>query len=186
MKRTSAATSLALLFTTVFVLGIGSGAQAEESLSVNMNFSGTNVATTHNLGPNTITDETHLTGNGSLEAFSFRELHADGASPQPPVGCSGPNFAVVAGAGVFTFEDGSLLVVTVADGSACIDLAAGNAAITVNYQISGGTGRFREASGELRMSGTLMVVLRDASNAPVLLTNTGRIKGTLFGVKHWE
>jgi len=185
MKRTSTATSLALLFTTVFVLGIGSGAQAEESRSVKMKFSGTNVATTHNLRPNTVTDETHLTGNGSLGAFTFRELHADDPS-QHPDGCSGPSFVVVAGAGVFTFEDGSLLVVTVADGSACIDLAAGNAAITVNYQISGGTGRFREASGELRMLGTLMVVLLNASNAPVLLTNTGRIKGTIFGVKHWE
>ena len=186
MKRTSTATSLAVLFTTVFVLGIGPGAQADESQSVKMKFSGTNVPTTINLRPNTTTDETHLIGYGSLGAFTFRELHADGASPQPPVGCSGPNFAVVAGAGVFTFEDGSLLVVTVADGSACIDLAAGNAAITVNYQISGGTGRFREASGELTMSGTLVVVLRTASNAPALLTNTGRIKGTIFGVKHSE
>jgi hypothetical protein len=185
MKRTSTATSLAVLFTTVFVLGIGSGAQADESRSVKMKFSGSNVATTHNLRPNTVTDETHLTGTGSLGAFTFRELHADDPA-QHPVGCSGPSFLVVAGAGVFTFEDGSLLVVTVADGSACIDLAAGNAAITVNYQISGGTGRFREASGELRMSGTLMVVLRNASNAPVLLTNTGRVKGTIFGVKHWD
>ena len=114
-----------------------------------MTYSGTNVATTINLQPNTITDETHLTGNGSLGAFTFRELHADGASLQPPVGCSGPNFAVVAGAGVFTFEDGSLLVVTVADGSACMDLAAGNAAVGrqfETYHISGGTGRFREAA----------------------------------------
>ena len=186
MRRTSAATSLAMLFTTVFVLGIGSGAQADEPRSVRMKFSGTNVATSINLRPNTVTDETHLTGDGSLGAFTFRELHADGASPQPPPGCSGPNFAVVAGAGVFTFDDGSLLVVTVADGSACIDLAAGNAAITVNYQITGGTKRFREASGELTMSGTLMVVLRNASNAPQLLTNTGRIKGKIFGVKHWD
>jgi len=186
MKRKSAATSLAMLFTTVFVLGSGPGAQADEHRSVKMTYSGTNVATTINLQANTVTDETHLIGNGSLGAFTFRELHADGASLQPPVGCFGPNFAVVAGAGVFTFEDGSLLVVTVADGSGCVDLAAGNAALIVNYQISGGTGRFREASGELMMSGTLMVVLRNASNAPALLTNTGRMKGTIFGVKHWE
>src|SRR4029450_11525360 len=110
MKRTSAATSLALLFTTVFVLGIGSGAQAEESRSVKMKFSRTNGATTHNLRPNTITDETHFTGNGSLGAFTFRELHADGASPQPPVGCSGPNLEVVAGDGGFTFVCGEARV----------------------------------------------------------------------------
>src|SRR5215510_13184105 len=135
MKRTSAVTSLALLFTTVFVLGIGSGAQAEESRSVRMKFSGSNVATTHNLGPNTVTDETHLTGSGSLGAFTFRELHADGASPQPPAGCSGPNFAVLSGAGVFRFQDGSLLIVAVEGGSGCINLAAMNAALTVKYLI---------------------------------------------------
>src|SRR4029453_9205020 len=80
MKRPSAATSLALLFTTVFVLGIGSGAQAEESRSVKMKFSGTNVATTHNLRPNTITDETHFTGNGSLGHVPVPEPHTDGRS----------------------------------------------------------------------------------------------------------
>jgi hypothetical protein len=185
MKRTSAATSLAVAFTTVFVLGSAPGAQADESRFVKMKYSGTNLATAINLRPNTITDETHLTGSGSLGAFTFRELHADDPS-QHPANCALPNFAVVAGAGVFTFEDGSLLVVTVEDGSGCVDLAAGNAAITVNYQISGGTGRFREASGELTMSGTLMVVLRNAANAPQLLTNTGRIKGKISGVKHWE
>ncbi len=186
MKRTSAATSLAVLFTTVFVLGSGPGAQADEHRSVKMTYSGTNVATTINLWPNTVTDETHLIGYGSLGAFTFRELHADGASPQPPPDCLGPNFAVVAGAGVFTFEDGSLLVVTVADGSGCVHLDATppHSALTVNYQVTGGSGRFREASGELTMSGTLMVVLRNAANAPALLTNTGRIKGTVFGVKH--
>jgi len=186
MKRTSAATSLAVLFTTVFVLGIGSGAQAHESRYVRMTFSGTNVATTINLQPNTVTDETLLTGNGSLGAFVFRELHADGASPEPPPGCSGPNFAVLAGAGVFTFEDGSLLVVTVADGSGCVHLDATPpySALTVNYQVTSGTGRFVEASGELTMSGTLMAVLRNAANAPALLTNSGRIRGTVFGVKH--
>jgi hypothetical protein len=184
MKRTSAATSLAVLFTTVFVLGVGSGAQADEPRSVRMKFSGTNVATAINLRADTVTDETHLSGNGSLGAFTFRELHADGASPQPPADCFGQNFVVVAGVGVFTFEDGSLLIVTVADGAACVDLAAGNAAITVNYQITGGTGRFAEATGELTMSGTLMAVLRNAANAPALLTNTGRIRGTIFGVKH--
>ena len=68
MKCTSAATSLAVLFTTVFVLGIGSGARADEPRSVRMKFSGTNVATTINLQPNTVTDETHLIGNGSLGA----------------------------------------------------------------------------------------------------------------------
>ena len=42
-----------------------------------MTFSGTNVATTINLRPGTITDEHQSAGRGSLGAFTFRELHAD-------------------------------------------------------------------------------------------------------------
>ena len=49
-----------------------------------MKFSGTNVATTINLEPNTVTDEQHSAGTGTFGAFTFRELHADGASTQPP------------------------------------------------------------------------------------------------------
>jgi hypothetical protein len=147
---------------------------------VKMTFSGTNVATTINLRANTVTDETQLAGDGSLGPFTFRELHADGASPQPPSGCLGPNFAVVTGTGVFRFQDGSLLIVRVADGSGCINPAAGTAALTVNYQISGGTGRFKGASGNLTMTATIMPVLANASNAPALLTNTGKFDGTIL------
>ena len=86
----------------------------------------------------------------------------------------------MAGAGVFRFQDGSLLIVTVMDGSGCINPAAGNAAITVNYQIRGGTGRFAGASGNLTMTATIAAVLRNASNAPALLTNTGEFEGTIF------
>jgi len=89
----------------------------------------------------------------------------------------------VAGAGVFRFQDGSLLIVTVTDGSGCVNPAARNAALTVNYQISGGTGRFTGASGNLTMTATIASVLRNASNAPALLTNTGEFEGTILGVE---
>ena len=149
---------------------------------VKMTFSGTNVATMINLQPNTVTDEQHSEGNGTFGAFTFRELHADGpVSPQPSSGCSGPNFVFVAGAGVFRFQDGSLLIVTVKDGSGCINPAAGNAALSVNYQITGGTGRFEGASGALTYTATMTSVLRNASNAPALLTLTGEIEGTVSG-----
>jgi hypothetical protein len=88
----------------------------------------------------------------------------------------------VAGAGVFRFQDGSLLIVTVIDGSGCINPAAGKAAISVNYQIRGGTGRFTGASGDLTMTATLALVLSDASRHPALLTNTGEFEGIVFGV----
>jgi hypothetical protein len=176
--RTRTVTRTFVLVAVMLNLGVA-GAYAQKR-RVKMTFSGTNVATTINLQANTVTDETHLAGGGSLGPFTFRELHADGALPQPPSGCLGPNFGVLAGAGVFRFEDGSLLIVTVIDGSGCVNLNAGNAALTVNYQITGGTRRFREAAGHLTMTATLMAVLRNASNQPALLTNTGKFEGTIF------
>jgi hypothetical protein len=160
-------------------LGVA-GIYAQER-PVKMTFSGTNVATMINLQANTVTDEQHSAGNGTFGAFTFRELHADGPAPQPPSGCSGPNFGVVAGAGVFRFQDGSLLIVAVKDGSGCVNPAAGNAALSVNYQITGGTGRFEGASGALTYTATMTPVLRNASNAPALLTLTGEIEGTVSG-----
>jgi hypothetical protein len=167
------------LVLVALMLNLGVAAAHAEKGHVKMTFSGTNVATTINLQANTVTDETHLAGKGSLGSFTFRELHADGAAP--PSGCLGPSFAVVKGAGVFRFKDGSLLIVTVVDGSGCVNPAAGKAALIVNYQISGGTGRFTDTSGNLRMTPTLMSVLRNAANAPALLTNTGKFEGTIVG-----
>jgi hypothetical protein len=167
---------------TLLMLTLGvAGLDAQHRRPIKMRFSGTNVATTIVLQPGTVTDETHLAGNGTLGAFTFRELHADGPSPQPPANCTGPSFAVVAGAGVFRFQNGSLLIVTVVDGSGCVDLTAGNAGITVNYEVTGGTGRFAGASGNLTMTATLVAVLRNASGQPALLTNTGEFEGTLVG-----
>ena len=174
------------LFVAALILTAALAVPAAAQKPVKMRFSGSNVATTINLRPNTVTDETHLAGKGTLGAFTFRELHADGPSPQPPSNCSGPSFAVVAGAGVFRFQDGSLLIVTVVDGEGCVNPAAGKAAITVNYQISGGTGRFTGASGDLTMTATIAPVLRDASGAPAFGTIMREFESTVFGVATGE
>jgi hypothetical protein len=167
--------TLALMFYLVVA-----GVYAQDR-PVKMTFSGTNVATTINLLPNTVTDEQQSAGNGTFGAFTFRELHADGPAAQPPSGCSGPNFAVLAGAGVFRFQDGSLLIVTVVDGSGCVDLAAMHSIITVKYQITGGTGRFEGTSGVLAYTATMKPVLRNAAGAPALLALTGEIEGAVSG-----
>ena len=181
LEKTMKTTVTRTLVLVALVLNLGVASAYARQKYVKMTFSGTNLATTINLRANTVTDETHLAGGGSLGRFTFRELHADGAAPQPPSGCLGPSFGVVRGAGVFRFQDGSLLIVTVVDGSGCVNPAAGKAALVVNYQISGGTGRFTGASGNLTMTATIMPVLRNASNAPALLTNTGKFEGTIFG-----
>ena len=67
---------------TVLMVTLGvAGVNAQQERPVKMRFSGTNVATTINLQTGTVTDETQLAGNGTLGAFTFRELHADGPSP---------------------------------------------------------------------------------------------------------
>ena len=155
---------------------------AQDERPVKMTFSGTNVATTINLRAGTITDEHQSAGRGSLGAFTFRELHADQGGAPPTPTCPGPHFLVVAGAGVFRFQDGSLLSVGITEGDGCVNLTAGVALLTVKYQISGGTGRFEGASGELTMTATQRALLRNAAGMPALLMFTGEFEGTIAGV----
>jgi len=154
-----------------------------QSRPAKMKFSGTAVATTLSLLPGTVTDEDHLEGNGTGGSFTFRQLRTDGPAAQPPSGCTSPRyFMVVTGAGVFRFQDGSLLIVRIAEGSGCIDLTAGNTQLIVVYEITGGTKRFSGASGDLTLKATFTPVFRNPStNAPVLLTLTGEFEGTILG-----
>ena len=163
------------------MLNLGVAGIYAQQRPIKMTYSGSMAATTINLQPNTVTDEQHLAGNGTLGQFTFRELHADILSPQPSTSCSGLYFPVVAGAGVFRFQDGSLLTVRITEGAVCVDLAAGVGHLTESYQITGGTGRFKGASGNLILKGTLLPVLFSASNAAVLLTNAGEIEGAVLG-----
>jgi hypothetical protein len=146
---------------------------------VKMAFSGSMVPTAIDVQPNTITDEELLAGNGTLGPFTFRKLRSDETSPQSFGTCGsgfGPSIRVAAGGGVFRFEDGSLLTVTVTEGVLCVDLDHLVGHLTETYQITGGTGRLKGASGALQLAGKLKPVLFSASNAAVLLTNTGELK----------
>jgi hypothetical protein len=174
--------------TMTLMLNLGIAGVYAQQHPVKMTFSGTLGPSTLSLAPNTNTDEQNLAGNGTLGPFTFRELHADPAAPQPSSTCSPGNapprlyFPNVAGGGVFRFQDGSLLTVGVTAGSSiCIDLSAGVAHLTTNYQITGGTGRFEGASGALTMTATMRAVLRNAANAAALLALTGEIEGTVSG-----
>jgi hypothetical protein len=149
---------------------------------VKMSFSGSIVPTALNVQPNTITDEELLAGKGALGPFTFRKLRTDETAPQSFGSCGsgvGPSLRVVAGGGVFRFEDGSLLTVTVTEGVLCVDVDHLVGHLTETYQITGGTGRFKGASGDLQSTGKLRPVLFSASNAAVLLTNKGQMRGTV-------
>lgn len=147
------------------------------------------VATTIDLGPNTITDEEQLAGEGTLGKFTFRKLRTDEADPSSFGSCgagAGPNFKVVTGGGVFRFEDGSLLAVKVTEGNLCVDLDHLVGHLTETCQIIYGTGRFEGAAAScsvaqdctLKLTGTLGAVLI-ASGKAKLLTTTGEFEGTL-------
>jgi hypothetical protein len=108
----------------VLMLNLGVlGVNAQQN-PVKMRYSGSNVATTINLQPDTVTDEELLAGNGTLGPFTYRELHADTNSPQPSSTCP-LFFATPVGAGVFRFQDGSLLKASITGrGGICVDVGA--------------------------------------------------------------
>jgi hypothetical protein len=176
--------------TVALMLNLGVAGVYAQPSPVNMTFSGTSASSTINLQqPNTTTGEDNFAGNGMLGPFTFRNISASTASPQPSSTCSGPAqlyFLRVAGAGVFHFQDGSLLKVNLTQGEHCIDLAAGQASCTMTFQITGGTGRFKGASGTLTLTETVLPVLADATNNPVFFAATGEITGTVSGVAEGE
>ena len=176
MKRTA---------TVALMLNLGVAGVYAQQRPVKMTFSGTLEPSTINLQPGTNNNEEDLAGNGTLGPFTYRGLHADTASPQPSSTCSGPThlyFLTVTGGGVFRFQDGSLLTVRITQGAACIDFTAVVEHLTLTYQITGGTGRFKGASGAITLTAILTPVLFNASGGVVLATDTGEIQGTVSGV----
>jgi hypothetical protein len=153
---------------------------------ISMTFSGTGGAGVINLQqPGTGNVEEDEAGNGTLGQFTFRIISAETTTPQPSSTCSGPNqifFMRVSGAGVMRFQDGSLLKLNLTQGTDCIDLAAQQALCTLTFQIIGGTGRFKNASGSFTYAETVVPVLADAFGNPVFFADTGQITGTVSGV----
>jgi hypothetical protein len=172
--------TIALMLT----LSVASGYAQQHN--VKMVYSGTAAASTINLQqPNTNTNEDNFAGNGTLGSFTFRNVRAIAVSPQSSSTCSGPNqfyFTSDVGAGVFRFQDGSLLKVNLTQGGDCIDLAAQEAHCTLTFQITGGTGRFKDASGVLSFTETVVPVLADALHNPVFFAATGEFTGMVSGV----
>ena len=165
-------------------LAVPAAAQSQPG-DVNMTLSGTSARSTVDLAAGAPTAEYSLTGDGTLGPFSFRTVSTGAAAPQQSSTCSGSNklyFPTTAGGGVFRSQDGSLLTVNLTGGDDCIDLSAGQARCTRIYQITGGSGRFKGASGNVTMTLTVVPILADASNNPVLFAATGEFTGMASGV----
>jgi hypothetical protein len=148
---------------------------------VTLSFSGTAVPSTISIQPGAFTSEYSLTGTGSLGPFTFRTLDA---SSQPPGTCPAANHPY-AGAGVFRFQDGSLLMVNLTQGSDCLQFTpTGPVALCLRtFQVTGGTGRFKNASGgTIALTETVLAVLFDAASNPIFFAATGEMKGAVSGV----
>lgn len=172
--------------TMALVLNLGVAAVHAQQQAVKMTFSGTLAPSTVDLKqPDTNNSEGDFSGDGTLGAFTFRHVRAITNAPQQSSTCSGPtllSFSNVAGAGVFRFQDGSLLKVNLTQGTDCIDLVAQQAHCVITMQITGGTGRFKDASGTLTWDETVVPLLADATSNPVFFTSTGEFAGTMLGV----
>jgi hypothetical protein len=175
-----------LTATVALMLNLGVAGVYAQQRSVTMTSSGTAAPSTINLQyPGTHNSEGNFAGNGTLGSFTFRNVRAINSVPQPSSTCSGSTklyFTSVAGAGVFRFDDGSLLKVNLTQASDCIDLAVLEAHCILTFQITGGTGRFQNASGILTLTETLVPVLADATHNPVFFASAGGFTGTVSGV----
>jgi hypothetical protein len=173
--------------TVAVMLYLGVTSVYAQEKPVKMTFSGTAGPSTINLQyADTSGDEDNFAGDGTLGSFTVRNIRALNNSPTPSSTCSGANllyFTEPAGGGVFRFQDGSLLYLNLTQGSDCIDLSSGGAHCVLTFQITGGTGRFKNASGTLTMTETALPVLSDAFNNPVFFVATGEFTGTVSGVR---
>jgi hypothetical protein len=172
--------------TIALMFNLGFATAYAHTRPVKLTFSGTSAASTVDLQqPDTSNDEDNFAGKGTLGSFTFRNVRAIANTPSVSDTCSGPSqvfFLDPAGAGVFRFADGSLLNVNLTQGGDCIDFAALQAHCTLTFQITGGTGRFKNASGTLTFAETSIPVLADALNKPVYFAATGEFTGMVSGV----
>jgi hypothetical protein len=180
--------SMQITATLTLMLTLGATGIYAHEKPVKMTFSGTSANTVIDLQqPNTSNDEDNFAGKGTLGSFTVRLLRAIDNSPSSSSSCSGSNYLYLmepAGGGVFRFGDGSLLYVNLEEGHDCINLAANNAYCTLTFKITGGTGRFKDASGILTMTELVLPVLNALNNPnnPVLFAAAGEFTGTISGV----
>ena len=172
--------------TLALMLTLGVASVYAQQHPVSMRFSGSGGPSPIDLKqPNSVAFEEHVVGNGSLGPFTYRDLRAASIPPQTISTCPGPFLPAVFGGGIFRFQDGSLLTfsITPNQGGDCIDMVNKVAHCTLTLEITGGTGRFQNASGVLTYTETAaLLAVADRSTVPptVFLTSeTGEITGAI-------
>ncbi len=178
--------------TVALMLNLGVASVYAQEKAVKMTYSGTEGASAIDLQfPDPHTGDKHnsefnFAGKGTLGSFTFRSVEAEGDFPQQSSSCPANQVYVetIAGAGVFRFQDGSLLKVRLTEGFDCIDFAVLEAHCTRIFQIAGGTRRFKDASGMLTLTETTTPVASAANDPhkPAFFVATGKFNGTVSGM----
>src|SRR5215469_6598744 len=166
--------------TVALMVNLGVASAYAQDLPVMLSFSGTSVPSMITIQPGAFTSAYNLSGTGTLGAFTFTNLEANSPPPGPCPSTDHPYL----GAGVFRFHDGSLLMVSITQGSDCLNFTPTGpvAHCTRTFQITGGSGRFKGASGTIALTETVLPVLFDASNNPIYFAAAGEMTGTVSGV----
>lgn len=171
------------IVTIPFMVGLATVVSYAQGIPVKMTFSGTGGASAIDLKqPNTHTGEENVAGFGTLGQFTLRDVRASSGTPTPNNTCMGPYFATVSGAAVMRFQDGSVLKLSLEQGGDCIDLVNVVGHCVLVFKITGGTGRFKNASGMLTYSETAVPLTADGTGNPVYFMETGDISGTISGL----
>lgn len=170
--------------TMALMLGLGVASVYAQDIHVRMTFSGNGSPSAVDLkqpGSNNV--EENVAGNGTLGSFTFRDIRAAATVPQASMTCSATFFPALAGGAIIRFQDGTLLKLSLKEGGDCIDFVQKKAVCTLMFEITGGTGRFKHASGLLTYTENAEPVLFDASGMGAALgTEVGEITGTISGV----
>jgi len=158
------------------ILTFGAANIYAEQEQVGMTFSGTNEHGPVVVQPGMGTNDQTVAGKSSLGDFTYHELLVQTISPSGT--CAGiVNFQITTGGGVFRFADGSLLITKLGEGSICVNFPIlgtfPTATVTESFQVTGGTGRFNNASGTIVFTATWKAVLFDSSMTPVLFAVSG-------------
>ena len=172
------------LATVALILNLGVVAACAQDVSVKMSFSGSSALSGISFQqPNASIDGDNFAGKGTLGSFTVANVRAISNSSGTSSTCSGSNqlfLPELAGAGVLHFRDGSLLEVSLTQGGDCIDVITGVAHCVLAFQITGGTGRFKNASGVLTMTETVDPVAADTLGN-LFFATTGEYTGTISG-----
>jgi hypothetical protein len=172
------------LATVALILNLGVVAAYAQDESVKMTFSGSSALSGVSLQqPNASIEGDGFAGKGTFGSFTVANVRAISNSPGTSSTCSGSNqlfLPELGGTGVFHFRDGSLLEVNLTQGGDCIDVITGVAHCVLAFQITGGTGRFKNASGVLTMTETVAPAAADTLGN-LFFAATGEYMGTISG-----